>query len=177
MLSEVAVHEHYDTMNRVVEYSLKGYNETSIAKMLKMKRPEVVGMLEEWRKNIAGHHHIQERGRDALAGADTHFQMVINELWQTVDQAQDAKTRASILTSIANTESQRMGILMKAGVLDTEDIARQIAETEKKHEALMAILRDVASECPVCRSKILSRISDLANKAEAVVVVGDVVKA
>ena len=47
-------------------------------------------------------------------------------------------------------------------------------EIERKQEVLTGILRDIASEHPEVRDKIMKRLSDIAKKGEAVTIVHNV---
>lgn len=163
--------EFYDRMNHVVEEMLKGQNIAQISKTLGMKRHEVVSFIESW-QDIARHSNtIQDRASDAIAGADQHYSMVIARLWETVEQADqnnETRTKAGVLKSIADVEQKRIDMLQKAGLLENQDLAQQMIDTEEKHEAIMALLKSVAADCDHCRVKILKGISEITGKGEGV---------
>ena len=99
--------------------------------------------------------------------------MLIKEAWRTLEQAdlQDAlpvKTQA--LKLIADIEAKRIDMLNKAGVLENNDMADEILESERKQEILVGILRDVTSSCDHCKWEVSKRLSQVTGQVEAVVV-------
>lgn len=156
--------QYYDTMNRVVEEMLKGHNPTEIARILGLKRVQVTELIEQWQNIARNSNEIQDRASDAIYGADQHYSMIIQRMWETVEQVDnltDYRTKNSVLKSIADVEQKRIDMLQKAGLLENQDLARQIVENEQKQEAIMAILREVAADCDHCRANILKRLSDI----------------
>jgi hypothetical protein len=55
-------------------------------------------------------------------------------------------------------------MLQKAGLLDNKEIADQIIQMERKHEILIKILKDVATEYPSVREEIMKRLSEIQNE-------------
>lgn len=154
--------EYYDSMNQVAERLLKGMTPLQISKELKMPRKTVVELLDLWEKVAQNSKEIQDRASIAVYSADQHFSMIIGELWSVVQEADangDYRSKTSTLKTVADVEQKRIEMLQKAGLLENQDLARQMVENEKKQEAIMKILRDVAGECDSCRSKILNRLS------------------
>ena len=173
MPTDLEVYNHYDEMNKVAEQMLKGDNPTAIAKRLGMKRAEVLSYIEEWQKLARNSTQIQERAKDAVSGADQHYSMIIQRLWDNVDQADGAgelKIAQSGLSAIANVEEKRINMLQKAGLLDNQDLADQIAATERKHTILMRLLQDIAAEHPEVREKIISELNKATGGGAGVVV-------
>ena len=172
MVSEVAVIDYYDTINSVVSLMLQGYNPTQISKELKMKRSEVMECIEEWKRMGRQSNQVQERAMDAITGADQHYSMVIFKLWETIEQAEsegDLRLKKDTLNTIASVEDKRIGMLQKAGLLDNQEMAHQVAETERKQKILTDILREIATEHPEVRMKILQKLSKVTGQAEGVV--------
>lgn len=156
-------------MNRVVEELLKGNNPTSIAKNLSMKRSDVLGLLDEWRSVIGTDNTIRERAKEALAGADQHFSMIIKRAWETVEQADanaQLNVKAGALKLVADTESKRIDMLQKAGLLENTEMSAQLLETERKQEILVGILKDVTSSCDRCRIEVSKKLSEVTNRVE-----------
>jgi hypothetical protein len=58
-------------------------------------------------------------------------------------------------------------MLQKAGVLDNNELAEQILETEEKQKLLVEIIRDVVSGCDKCKPQVFSRLSGVTGQAEA----------
>lgn len=173
MPSDIAVYEHYDSMNQVAELMLQGNNPTAIAKKLGMKRVDVVQYIDEWQRLARNSNQIQERAKDAVSGADQHYSMIIKRLWDNVEQADNSgelKIAQTGLSAIANVEEKRINMLQKAGLLDNQDLAQQIAETERKHKILMDVLRDIAGQHPVVREQIIRALNKVQDGGGSIVV-------
>jgi hypothetical protein len=170
-LSELEIADRFDSMNRVVEELLKGKNPKDIATELSMSRALVLELIDEWKNIIHNDSGIQTRAREALAGADQHYAMIISRAWETVDQADtnnqlSAKTQA--LKLVADTEQKRLDMLSKAGFLENSELADQLLDTERKQNLLVGILRDVTADCDKCKFEVARRLSEVTGKVEAV---------
>ena len=173
MSKEIEVVEKFDKMNQVVEELLKGNNPTQIARQLEMKRTEVLEMLELWRGLMHSDKGIRERAREALSGADQHYAMLINRAWETVEQADvnsDLRTKATALKLIADIEGKRIDMLQKAGLLENNEIASQLMETERKQEILVGILKEVTSSCNHCKFEVARRLGEVTNEVQEVAI-------
>jgi hypothetical protein len=65
-------------------------------------------------------------------------------------------------------------MLQKAGLLENKELAEEMMEIENRQEILMGILKDIASEYPEIRDKIMRRLSDAAKGKEVITVIHDV---
>jgi hypothetical protein len=161
-------------MNRVIEKLLMGANPTEISKDLGLKRAEVLDYIDEWKKLVRTDNGVRERAKEALAGADQHYAMIINRAWETVEQAdsnQQYNIKTQALKLIADTEQKRMDMLHKAGVLEDNELANQMLETERKQEILVRILKEVTSDCDRCRVEVARRLSQVTDRAEEIKVI------
>jgi hypothetical protein len=59
-----------------------------------------------------------------------------------------------------------MDMLQKAGVLDNNEMAEKIIETEDKQRIVVEIIRDVVSKCTHCKPLVFSKLSDVSGQAE-----------
>ena len=173
MDNELEVAGQFDQMNKVVEELLKGSTSAQIAKTLDLTRVQVENHIQTWKSLVQDNNAIKARAKEALAGADEHYSMLIKEAWRTLEQAdmQDAlpvKTQA--LKLIADIEAKRIDMLNKAGVLENNDMADEILESERKQEILVGILRDVTSSCDHCKWEVSKRLSQVTGQVEAVVI-------
>ena len=171
--NELEVAGKFDQMNKVVEELLKGSTTASIARTLDLTRVQVDSHIQTWKELVQDNSAIKARAREALAGADEHYNMLIKEAWRTVEQAdmQDAlNVKAQSLKLIADIEAKRIDMLNKAGVLENNDMADQILESERKQEVLISILRDVTSSCEHCKWEVSRRLSEVTGQVEAVVI-------
>jgi len=166
--------KHLDEVNKVVEEYLKGNDPTKISKELALPRTKVVALIEEWRQMAADNAAIRARAKEALVGADTHYNKLIAKAYEVID---DATTTANLgaknaaIKLVVDIEKTRIDMLQKAGLLENQELAEEMIEIEQKQEILVNILRDIASEHPEIRDKILSRLGQVAKKGEVITVV------
>lgn len=169
--------EYLDQMNNVVAKYLEGNDETKISKILSLPRQKVVAYLNEWRIMAANNAAIRERAREALVAADTHYNKLITQAYEVID---DATTQANLgakttaIKLVLDIESRRIDMLQKAGLLENKELAEEMIEIEKKQDILKSILQDIASEYPEIRDKILRRLSEASKETEVVTIVRDV---
>jgi hypothetical protein len=169
--------QHLDDVNKVVEKYLQGADPTQISKELAMPRTKVVSYISEWRQMASDNAAIRARAKEALVGADTHYNKLINKAYEVIDDATttanlSAKTAAIKL--VLDIESRRIDMLQKAGLLENKELAEEMVEIERKQEILVGILRDIASEYPQIRDEIMRRLSQVAKEGEVITVVHDV---
>ncbi len=170
---DIELADHFDRMNKVVEELLKGNNPTQIATLTGFKRAEVLEYIEEWKGVVKNDSGARDRAKEAVSGADQHYAMLIKEAWKTVDDADQAgqlNVKATALKLIADIEGKRIGMLQEVGLLDNAELATQIAETEKKQEILVGILKDVTAGCQKCKMEVAKRLSQITGVVEPIVI-------
>ena len=173
MSSEAALVNHLDLVNKVASEYLKGSDASEISKILDIPRAKVTELLTDWRVMAANNQAIHARAKEALAGADQHYSSLIKKAYEVIDSADQTANLTAKTTSIkliADIESKRLEMLQKAGLLDNQELADELLETERKQEILISILKEVTSSCESCRPKVLSKLSQV---NEGVVVVID----
>lgn len=168
---------HLDEVNRVVEQYLKGNDPTKISKDLDIPRTRVVAHINEWKVMASANDAIRARAKEALAAMDAHYGKLITKAYEVIDEATltnnlGAKTQGIKL--VVDIEKGRIEMLQKAGLLENKELAEEMMEIEKRQEVLMEILKDIASEHPEVRDKIMRRLSDIAKENEVITVVHDV---
>lgn len=172
-MTEIEPAVHFDRMNKVVEELLKGNTHTQIAAATGFKRAEVIELINEWKDVVHNDVSLRNRAKEAISGADQHYAMLIKEAWKTVedaDQAGQLSVKAGALKLIADIETKRIGMLQSVGVLESNEIASQIAETERKQEILVGILKEVTAGCPKCKMDVAKRLSQITGIVESVIV-------
>jgi hypothetical protein len=168
--------KHLDEVNKVVEKYLQGNEPTQISKELAMPRTKVVSLIEEWRVMAADNAAIRARAKEALVGADAHYNKLIQKAYEVME---DATTTANLgaknasIKLVMDIEKTRIDMLQKAGLLENQELAEEMIEIEEKQSILVGILRDVASEYPEIRDKIMFRLSQVAKKGEVITVVNN----
>lgn len=166
--------EHLDNVNKVVEKYLAGSDATQISKELAMPRQRVVAYIDEWRAMAADNAAIRARAKEALVGADTHYSKLIQKAYEVID---DATTTANLgaktagIKLVMDLESKRIDMLQKAGLLENKELAEEMIEIENRQQILVGILKDIASEHPEIRDKIMRRLSEVSKEKEVITVV------
>lgn len=164
MSSEAALVNHLDLVNKVASEYLKGSDASEISKILDIPRVKVTELLTDWRVMAANNQAIHARAKEALAGADKHFSSLIKKAYEVIDSADTTANLTAKTTSIkliADIESKRLEMLQKAGLLDNQELADELLETERKQEILISILKEVTSSCDSCRPKVLTKLSQV----------------
>ena len=159
--------EHIDEVNTVATEYLTGKTETEISNELALPRTRVVSLIKEWKSMAANSEAVRVRAREALAGADQHYSVLIKEAY---DIAEEAKTqqalgqRTAALKLILDIEKSRLEMLQKAGLLENRELAEKLMETETKQKAILDIITEVVNDCPVCKPKVLGRMSGVGSE-------------
>lgn len=172
-MSDIELASHFDRMNKVVEELLKGNNATAIATITGFPRKDVVQLIDEWKSVVHNDQNAKDRAKEAISGADQHYAMLIKEAWKTVedaDQSGQLGIKSGALKLIADIETKRIGMLQQVGLLDNAEMADQIAETERKQEILVRILKEVTSSCSKCKMDVARRLSQITGVVESIVV-------
>jgi hypothetical protein len=177
MSTEDNLIEHLDRVNKVVEEYLKGSEPTQISKELDMPRQKVVTYINEWKQMASDNAAIRARAKEALVGADTHYNKLIGKAYEVIDDATttanlSAKTAAIKL--VLDIEARRIDMLQKAGLLENKELAEEMLEIERKQDVLVNILKDIASEHPQIRDEIMRRLSAVSKDKEVITIVSDV---
>jgi len=164
-------------MNKVVEELLKGSTPTQIATLTGFKRAEVIELIDEWKDVVHNDVSLRTRAKEAISGADQHYAMLIKEAWKTVEDADtqgQLSVKAGALKLIADIETKRIGMLQSVGVLESNELASQIAETERKQEILVGILKEVTAGCSKCKLDVAKRLSQVTGVVEPIVIDSEV---
>lgn len=166
--------EHLDQVNKVVEKYLAGQEPTQISKELAMPRQKVVTYLNEWRAMASDNAAIRARAKEALVGADAHYNKLIQKAYEVIDDATttaNLTAKTSAIKLVLDIEAKRIDMLQKAGLLENKELAEEMLEIERKQEVLVGILKDVAAEYPEIRDEIMRRLSAVSRNQEVVTVV------
>jgi hypothetical protein len=177
MTTEEDLVKHLDQVNLVVEEYLKGNDPTQISKQLTIPRQRVVAYIDEWKVSASNNAAIRARAKEALAGADQHYGILISKSYEVIDEASmtnnlSAKTAAIKL--VMDIESKRIDMLQKAGLLENKELADEMIQIEKRQEVLVGILKDIASTHPEVRDLIMRRLSSISKEDEVITVIADV---
>ena len=166
--------DHLDEMNTVVESYLKGVEPTQISKELNMQRTKVVEYINEWKALASDNSIIRSRAKEALAGADLHYNKLITKAYEVIE---DATTTANLgaktagIKLVMDIEKTRIDMLQKAGLLENKELAEEMIEIERKQDILKNILRDIATDYPEIRDKIMNKLSEVSAKEQEVMTI------
>jgi hypothetical protein len=172
-MNELEPAVHFDRMNKVVEELLKGNSATQIATITGFSRKEVVEFIDEWKSVVHNDNAIRDRAKEAISGADQHYAMLIKEAWKTVedaDQSGQLNIKANALKLISDIETKRISMLQSVGVLENNELASQLSETERKQDILVGILKEVTASCPKCKLEVAKRLSQITGIVEPIVI-------
>lgn len=170
---DIELADRYDRMNLVVSELLKGNNPTQIATLTGLQRKEVVELIDDWKEVVKNDTTSRERAKEAISGADKHYAMLIKEAWKTVEDADlsgQLAVKNGAMKLIADIEGKRIGMLQEVGLLDNAEMAGQIAETERKQDILVGILKEVTASCPKCKMDVAKRLSQITGVVEPVII-------
>jgi hypothetical protein len=175
--SEEKLVQHLDEVNKVVERYLAGSDATQISKELALPRQRVVSHINEWKQVASDNAAIRARAKEALVAADTHYNKLISKAYEVIDEATttaNLNAKTSGIKLVLDIESKRIDMLQKAGLLENKELAEEMLDIERKQDILVNILKDIASEHPEIRDKIMSRLSSIAKESEVITIVHDV---
>lgn len=174
--SEVALPEHMERMDKVMELYFKSVPIKQIGQQLKLTRAQVLDTVDEWKQFAMSSRTLTDRASEVVHQADGHFGQIIDSAWNVADQAEQAgelRNQISALGLAASTEEKRVKMLKDAGVLDNLELANQVAETEEKAEQIVAILKEVTADCDHCREEVRRRLNKIKGFAEPIKVIKD----
>jgi hypothetical protein len=166
--------QHLDDVNRVVEKYLQGAEPTQISKELAMPRQKVMLYINEWKQMASDNAAIRARAKEALVGADTHYNKLIQKAYEVIDDATttaNLNAKTSAIKLVLDIEAKRIDMLQKAGLLENKELAEEMLEIERKQDILVGILRDIASEYPQIRDEIMRRLSAVSKEQQVITVV------
>lgn len=162
---------HLEEVNKVASEYIKGNDESAISKTLDIPRNRVVKLLNEWRGMIANNEAIRARAKEALAGADQHYNHLIKKAYEVIEdaeQTQNLSAKTNAIKLILDIENKRMDMLQKAGLLENKELADQLLEQERKQEVLVGILKEVVGDCNHCKYDVARRLAEYGGAGEAV---------
>lgn len=174
---EQLTQQHLEESNKVVAEYLKGNDPTEISKELDIPRKRVTTLISEWQAMASDNAAIRARAKEALVAADTHYGHLIKKAYEVIDESStvgNLGAKNNGIKLVMDIESRRIEMLQKAGLLENKELAEEMIEIERKQEVLKEILKDIASEHPEVRDKIMRRLAEISREGEAVTVVHSV---
>jgi len=158
-------------MTKVAEFFHKGFNPTQIAKETGLARKKVLDLIDDWKKWAQQDQDVMARARETLALVDTHYGMLIKELWETIEQADQNNNlvvKVNAIKALGEMEAKRAQIFQSAGLNDQGALAEDIAETQRRQQILGDTLREVTAQCPHCKIETRKRLALAFGRTEVI---------
>jgi hypothetical protein len=171
MASELELPEYADQMDRVMALYFQSVPITQIAKRTGLKRAEVMRYVDDFKYYAKNSGALTDRAAEAVFTADEHFSQVIARAHGIADRAEfddEKKIEISALTLAANTEANRVKMLKDSGAMENLELAKQMADTDAKAEAIISLLVKVTEAHPETKTMIMTNLSKITGKAFAV---------
>lgn len=171
---EIELADHFDRMNSVVEELLKGSTPTQIATTTGLKRSEVLEYIDEWKQVVKSDSSARDKAKEAISAADQHYAMLIREAH---DLAKEAKMQGQLnvqgtaIKLALDIQTKKVSMLQDVGLLENNELASQISDTERKQEILVKILKEVSASCPKCKLEVSKRLSQINGVVEPIEIV------
>lgn len=166
--------DHIEEVNAVASQYIMGKNETEISKQLDIPRARVASHLKEWKQMASNNEAVRSRAREALSAADQHYNYLIKQAYEVIDDANNQANLSAKTTAIKlvlEIEKERISMLQKAGLLENKELAEQLLETERKQEILVGILKEVTADCSHCRIDVMKRLADMSTTEASVITI------
>lgn len=171
MSTELDTIRYFEDQNRIVKMHVKGVPIGDIQKATGLPRKQVEEHLAGFKKYAAQDKVIRERARGIVLELDTHYGMIIQDAYDAIEELKlkdDTKSVLSGLKIVADIEAKRMELLAKAGLLADNTMGDQIAESERKQEILVGILKGIAAKHPEIAREIAMELSKVSNEVEPI---------
>lgn len=163
--NKAAASKWVKTQNAVYDDYVKGMqNWTNLAKKHRITRAEAIKAVEEVHDYVKSTGVFKEMAKERLHEMDYHYNMLIEEGWSTVEELKNDSKHdkvAPALKIIADMEKARQEALTKAGMYDDYEMGDMLAESERKVDAIVKLLKAVIAEFPDTKQMILSGIKDI----------------
>jgi cytidine deaminase len=159
-----AVDKRLTEMDRVVTESLKGLKPSEIAAVVGMSTQKVNTLLKDWRGLAQNNDEIRNRATVALRNADEHYDKLIKKAYEALENSEfndSNPQKMAAIKLIADLEKARLDSLHRAGLLEDNDITKNLMETERKQEVLMNILKQTVGPCDRCRTIVQEKLSQI----------------
>lgn len=171
MSTELEVIRYFEEQNKVIAMHVKGSSIGEIQKRTGLRRDQVDQHLKEFKDYASQDKAIRTRAKGIVLELDTHYGMIISDAYDSVEELKlkdDPRNVLAGLKIIADIEAKRMELLSKAGLLAENGLGDQIAESERKQEVLVGILRGIAKKYPEIAKEIGTELSKISDDVEAI---------
>lgn len=166
----------HDRNMEVIKLTAEGRTKQYIQSQTGVPAPMQRQINEEYKAFIRNDLWTANRSREIIGYMDEHFTSIISQLYEVVDEADMAgnyKDKANTLKLIVETEVRRVDALQKAGVLSSQNIGDEVAESNARQEAIIEILKEVSIKWPDAGKYIATKIAEMSGEVIATRVVSE----
>lgn len=150
---------------------VKGLNVSNIQLETGLTRKQIEHHLAEFKEYASQDKAIRTRAKGIVLELDTHYGMIIADAYDSIEELKfkgDPKAVLAGLKIVADIEAKRMELLAKAGLLADNTIGDQIAESERKQEILVGILRRISKKHPEIAKEIGAELAKVTGEVESI---------
>ena len=158
-----------ETMATIGEHSLMGKSPREISKIMDLPYSTVKEHIAAWKDSLRYSEYASVKAQEAVFEADNHFSLIKRESWRLAEEAKSDSDRRSELAALklaGDIEGKRVDMLRNAGLLENNDIAQNLLETERKQEILANIIRKML--CPECKKAVAVELSKITGVVEPI---------
>lgn len=158
-------------MEKVVALMIKGKTATQIAAELEIPRGRVVTHIENWKVWANHENDIKGRAKEMLAQIDQHYQMLLDESYQQLEEAKrqgSVRDATGVIKVLAQIEKDRTQIYGQAGITADDELANELAERERREALIIDLIKEIATLNPNLKVMIYKRLSQLDGNAQVI---------
>ena len=168
----------FKKMEEVATAMMKGHSEFKVGRDLGLRVVEVKALWAEFKERLNHDSFASDAARDHLNLMVKQYDELIQKSHENLENLEfleyNEKISAQInatLKNIGDLQAKRVDLLQKAGLMDAHDLGDELAERERREEAIIAILRE--DLCPECRMVVAQKLQALTNQVEVTEVFED----
>jgi hypothetical protein len=79
--------------------------------------------------------------------------------------------QATAIKLALDIQGKKVTMLQDVGLLENNELASQISDTERKQEILVKILKEVSATCPKCKLEVSKRLSQINGIVEPIEII------
>lgn len=161
---ELQIESSNDIKNLVVKMTAEGRKPSEISRETGLSLREQREINDDFRALARSSKYVQERSKEIIGYSDVHFSSIIDRLNEVEESAKlngDDKLRADVLSKLITAEGKRVDFLQKAGIINDQGIAGELAAREQRESEIIAILMKAKGKYPEAIAWIYSELQRL----------------
>lgn len=156
-----------DEVTEVVKLTIEGKSQSYIQNITGYSPAAQRKAMADYQEFVRNDLWTAKRSREIVGEMDLRFSGILKRLYSTIEAAELEDNHDLVLKSskqIVDTEKARVDLLQKAGILSAQSIGDDVAEMQAKQEAILDILREVASKWPEAGRFIANKIAEMSGE-------------